>query len=499
MKNTAEKKVQDNGNSSSLFDPHNWGLPIEAVCDLGSKLKNFWERFRDCFKTKTRDTSEYGYAYLSGQLRMETKRNFANIGRNNGVTEQNMQHFMTNSPWSSSDVIKRVQDEIKETPELQKGGALLLDESGDEKAGEDSAGAARQYNGCLGKVDMSQVGTFLAYSNLTCKAPVWTWVDAELFIPEKWFGDDMKEKRDKLKIQEDKKFKTKIELGWEMIKRARENGLPFEFVGCDALYGKDKKFRYQMRENDILYMADISKDTYVYLNKPVLGIPEAVAGKRGAKPKKVKVLSEEKPVRVDSLLSQPDWKIVDVRSVERGILSNAFAARRVWSVWDDKPVEEWLVMRRESDKKHSYSLSNESPDASIEKLAWQKCQRCFVERANQDAKSEAGWDEFQAQKYPAWEHHTAFCVMACWFMAQTKLNLALEYDRDEDMCRQLEVEILPFLSFSNIRELLRAVMPLPQLTIEEASRLVIQHLINRTRSRKSRLKKRSREAKTPFK
>jgi hypothetical protein len=245
-------------------------------------------------------------------------------------------------------------------------------------------------------------------------------------------------------------------------------------------------------------MADIPKDTLVYLNKPVLGIPESVSGKRGPKPKKAKVLSEEKPVRVDSLTSHLDWKIVDVRSVERGVLSNAFAARRVWTVWDDKPVEEWLVMRRESDNKHSYSLSNESPDTPIEKLAWQKCHRYFVERANQDAKSEAGWDEFQGQKYSAWEHHTAFCVLSCWFMAQTKLNWALEYDRDEDLYRQLEAEILPFLSFSNIRELLRAVMPLPQLTPEEASRLVIQHLINRTRSRKSRLKKRSLEAKTPF-
>jgi len=32
-------------------------------------------------------------------------------------------------------------------------------------------------------------------------------------------------------------------------------------------------------------------------------------------------------------------------------------------------------------------------------LAWLKCQRYFVERAIQDAKSEVGWDELQARKY----------------------------------------------------------------------------------------------------
>ena len=29
----------------------------------------------------------------------------------------------------------------------------------------------------------------------------------------------------------------------------------------------------------------------------------------------------------------------------------------------------------------------------------------FVERANQDAKPEIGWDEFQALRYRAWDHH----------------------------------------------------------------------------------------------
>lgn len=53
----------------------------------------------------------------------------------------------------------------------------------------------------------------------------------------------------------------------------------------------------------------------------------------------------------------------------------------------------------------------------------------------------------------------------------------------------LEVEELPVLSVANVRELLRAAMPLPQLTPEQARELVAQHLLNRARSRKSHLKK----------
>jgi len=50
------------------------------------------------------------------------------------------------------------------------------------------------------------------------------------------------------------------------------------------------------------------------------------------------------------------------------------------------------------------------------------------------------------------------------------------------------VEVLPMLSMANVRELLRAVMPLPQLTVEQAVDLVVEHLVNRTRARKSRMK-----------
>jgi len=44
----------------------------------------------------------------------------------------------------------------------------------------------------------------------------------------------------------------------------------------------------------------------------------------------------------------------------------------------------------------------------------------------------------------------------------------------------------------SVRALLRAAMPLPQLTPDEARALVTKHLVNRARSRKSRMKGRHR-------
>src|SRR3990172_12388704 len=180
--------------AKKIFDPLMWGLRLKAINDLSKGLKSFWERYSFFFKTKTSDNRHYGYKYISCLLRMESDRNYASIGRESGVNKQNMQHFMSNSPWEFQETYTQIQQEIRETKGLSKGGALLLDESADEKAGNRSAGAGRQYNGRLGKVDMSQVGVFLAYANIK-PYPLWTWVDGDLFLQEHWFTEEMEPER----------------------------------------------------------------------------------------------------------------------------------------------------------------------------------------------------------------------------------------------------------------------------------------------------------------
>jgi len=59
-----------------------------------------------------------------------------------------------------------------------------------------------------------------------------------------------------------------------------------------------------------------------------------------------------------------------------------------------------------------------------------------------------------------------------------------EYDRDDIL-----MDVLPELSVANVCELLRAALPLPQLSPEQAAVLVMSHLDNRTRSRRSKLKR----------
>lgn len=342
---------------ADVFDPNRWGLPDEAVADLANRLRRVWSRFRSCFKTKTRDTSEYALVYLRGLLTMETKRHFTNIARRVVDPDddgQDLQQFMSDSPWPPQAVFDQIQAEIRQRPDLQ-GGMLTLDESGDKCAGPQKAGAARQYIGRLGKVDLGQVSVGLGYY----KDGVWALVDAELYLPEVWFDDDHAELRRRWHIPKDRVFMTKLEIGLQKIRHAKANGLPFAVVGCDSVYGRDSQFRADLDAEGVIYMADVPEDTQVYLERPVVGVPETPPGKQGRPFSRAQVLNEIKPVEVRKLVSHPEnvWQRVAVRHTERGLLTYRCTARRVWTVTEKGEVlEEWLFIRKESDDTFSFTF-----------------------------------------------------------------------------------------------------------------------------------------------
>lgn len=458
-----------------------WGIPLEEIEKLGERLQGFCDKFAKSLRTKTHDKSEYGYRYVSGLIRIETKRNMANIGRKTGVPEQNMQHFVSESPWSGRELIAAVRDDIKEHPEFQSGAILVVDESADEKAGGHSAGAGRQHNGRLGKVEMSQVGVFGALVT----PRVNTWIDGELYFPKHWFEDDYAERRQKIDMPEHLTFKTKPELAWEIIRRAKDNKVPFEAVDMDDLYGRNADLRRSLGEAQIEYYGDVPKDTVVYLEKPKITYPKTRRGKRS---KRYQIRAQHR-YEVQHLHNHPstEWAALTLRPNERGVLRARFGRCRVWTVHKGQCYQEWLLIRQDK-QRTTYVLSNATPDTSLKTMAWRKSHRYFIERSNQDEKSEFGWDEFQAIKYLAWEHQLALTILASWFVADTRLDWMTRFERDPDLLVQYEVDVLPLLSVGNVRELLRAAMPLHQLSTQDAAALVVKHLVNRTRSRKSRLR-----------
>jgi SRSO17 transposase len=442
-------------------------------------MLKFCERYRPYMKSKTRDTSEYGVQYVSGLLRMETKRTMANIGRKTDISPQNMHHFISNSPWSGTALITKVQTEVGEQPEFKEGGMLVIDESADERTGEVSAGVKRQHNGRLGKIELSQVGVFA--SLVTPQANLW--VDGDLFIPEDWFSPTAEEKRRKVGVPEDLVFKTKPQLAWEMIERAQKGGLAFAGVGMDTLYGRNRQLRANLDGEGIEYYGDVPCSSQVYLSPPTLIFGRTKKGERRKTP-----LILGRTYAVQDLLDVPylSWHRLTIRANERGHLTADFARLPVWTLYNNTIRQEWLLIRHDT-ANVTYTLSNAPLETSLQIMAWRKSHRYFIENSNQIAKSDLGWDEFQATKYRAWYHHLALTILAFWFVSSLRLAWAQRVKGQPHLFELYQVEVLPLLSVANIRELLRAALPLPVPSPAEALALVISHLQNRLLSRKSRL------------
>jgi SRSO17 transposase len=420
---------------------------------------------------------------------MEDARNFANIERRlHGGDGQALQQFMSDSPWRKQAVCDQIQDEIGAQPALQHGGMLILDESSDETAGEESAGAGRQHNGRLGKVELSVTTVGLTYVHPV--TGTWVLIDGELFLQAAWFTPAYAQRRQAVGLPAERTFATKPALGLQMIRRAQARGLPFEFVACDDLYGKSRAFRAALEADQLQYAAEVPGDTQVYLHCPTVGVPRR-RHRRGKPPTRLQVLSRQVPhaVRGFGRSRATTWQRVTVRHTERGPLTADFSVTPVWTLTKTMQVRrEWLVIRREAEGRLTYVLLNAPEATPVSTLIERSCWRYFTERTYQDAKSELGWADLQARKYRAWEHHTALTAATTWFVAGVKLEWRAAYARDPQLAQQFELEVLPALSTANVRDLLQAVLPVPQLTPQQAREAVVTHLVNRARSTASRLR-----------
>jgi len=114
---------------------------------------------------------------------------------------------------------------------------LVIDESGQEKAGEHTAGVQRQYLGCAGRVANGINVVYASYAAPAGHAII----DARLYVPKDWAGDS--ERRRAAGIPDDLAFKTKPQLAAEMIEQVIAEGRCPPWVTGDEVYGRDARLR----------------------------------------------------------------------------------------------------------------------------------------------------------------------------------------------------------------------------------------------------------------
>ena len=439
--------------------------PIEFKFDLGLgdlpvaliNLNRLHNKCSPYFCNTTRSVEVQSHQYLEGLL--------LNVGRGNisryservrNCNNQSLNHFISDSPWPYRRLIDHIQINTTNFIGDWANGFLHLDESGISKSGKCSVGTKRQYNGRLGKVDNCQVGVFLGYVN----GPYRTLIDAELYLPEDWCEDP--ERRKKCGIPEDAVFKTKAEIGLEMLLHARENNVPFDCVGMDAFYGQQPWLRDKINIEGITYVADIPANTRVWLYPPKIGVPER-KGTHGRVPTKVRVLEgEPRPIEVRKLKDQLEgsqWHHVFVRDTERKKLWTNIACIRVFPVVDGLPGEEvWLIIRVDDGEKDiKYQFSNASIDTTVKRLTQMSYSRYWIERAFQDAKGIAGLADYQVRSWTGWHHHITMSLLAMLAIMMIRIDLGKKAE---------------LLTVQDVKEILEVILPQKEIAAQEVLSLV---------------------------
>jgi hypothetical protein len=155
---------------------------------------------------------------------------------------QGLQWFVTESSWDHQQVNRRRVQLLVADPATapHDQGVLVLDDSGDRKAGRRTAHVARQWLGSLGKTDNGIV----AVSSLWADERVYWPVDVVPYTPASRLP----------RGRTDPGFRTKPQLAAELVEAARQAGIGFRAVVADCFYGDNEGFVQALGRAGVAYV-----------------------------------------------------------------------------------------------------------------------------------------------------------------------------------------------------------------------------------------------------
>jgi SRSO17 transposase len=367
---------------------------------------------------------ENGGLYLRGLIEQGKRKSLEPmVDRLGGVADyQSMQQFLTDSPWDPAEVVRAVAERVAPEIEIL---AWVLDDTGFPKQGKRSPGVKRQYSGTLGKVGNCQIGVSVHAVGERGTVPL-GWA---LYLPEEW-GEDP-ERRAQAKIPEEIEFKTKPELGAELLERASGWKVPRAPVLGDAAYGENNELRERLHHAEFQYVLSVSAQSTVFAPETKFAVPK----RKGASGRpRGRLRADRKPQAIAQLiagLDREDWQTVAFRDGPDGEpMSSRFAFVRVRAAhrWQwgfaTEPREEWLICEWPEGEQAptDYWLSNLPPDAEPERLARLARLRWKIELDYKQLKGELGLDNYEGRSYLGWHHHTALVTAAHGFLTLERLH-----------------------------------------------------------------------------
>jgi len=422
---------------------------VERIAkELTKYMKQFVPGFERIEQVK------HSQAYVHGLLSDVTRKNVEQLALGLGQKVRSLQYFIGQSRWTAEPVTTIHQGLIGETLG-ESDGVALIDESSTVKQGEESVGVARQYCGSVGKVANGQVGVYLGYAS----RKGYSLVAGQLFMPAGWFDETQTARRQACGVPEDLKFKTKPEIGLELLQTAQTRGnLPFSWVAADELYGDSPAFRDGVDALGKWYFTEVKNTTPIWHSRPTVYIPRWKG--HGRRPTRLRLrYASQHPVQVKDVVKnipKQDWIQASIKEGSKGPIAGEFVFLRVIESRGHLPAAElWLIIRRNLDDPLviKYYFSNAPANTPRSEFVRISGMRWPIETVFEEAKGEVGMDHYEMRSWLGWPHHMLLVALAHHFLVRLRIHF-----RDQS----------PALTIYQVRLLLAAVLPVPVFDVQAA-------------------------------
>lgn len=329
---------------------------------------------------------EYVAGLVSG---LERKNGWTLAEQAGEVVPDGMQRLLRWADWDVDGVRDDVRDYVVENLG-DRHGVLIIDETGFLKKGDRSAGVQRQYSGTAGRTENCQIGTFVAYASHAGHALI----DRELYLPESWTAD-----RNRCRaagVPDEVQFATKPRQAMVMLGRAFAAGVPFGWLTADEVYGQAKYLRVWLEEQDAAHvLATKCNDTVITTAGTEARVDELVAA-----------------------LAPSAWRRISAGAGAHGLREYHWAHTPIRIGWATGRGH-WLLARRSTSNPSdiAYYICYGPRRTSLRELARVAGSRWHIEECFQQAKNEAGLDNYQVRTWRAWYAHITLSMLALAWLA----------------------------------------------------------------------------------
>jgi SRSO17 transposase len=386
-----------------------------------SRFDRFVEPFLDVWRSKKR--RQWAPVYLRGLLLPGERKSVEPVAsRVAPGHEQELRHFVSESPWEAEPIEQVLWDKA----EAMLGGPdafLIIDDTALPKKGDESVGVAHQYCGALGKQANCQSLVSLTLAKDDVPIPV----ALRLYLPEAWAKD--KKRREKVGVPDTVAFQPKWQIALDELKRLKDAGVRFGTVLADAGYGVCADFRRGLTELSLTWAVGIICEHKFYPTNARARMPRATGvGRRRTRALPTHARRSAKDIIAQ--LPSKAWRRISWRDGTKGPLAAAFCAVRVRAADGPETTDRvhlpgedvWLVAERRSATETRYHLTNHPANASLKTIASAIKARWSCEQAHQQLKEELGLDHFEGRSWRGLHNHALMTLICFAFLQQERLR-----------------------------------------------------------------------------